>query len=65
MNKVEKVKPPVKKVEKKEVKVKKVETQVIPVKEYISGKEVISKKTVVINGKKYTEKTLIDGTTCL
>ena len=62
MNKVKKVKPPIKKVEKK---VEKVETPVIPAKEYISGKEVISKKTVVINGKKYTEKTLIDGTTCL
>ena len=59
MNKVEKVKPPVKKVE----KVEKVKTPVIPVKEYIGGKEVISKKTVVINGKKYTEATLINGTT--
>ena len=61
MKKVEKVKPPIKKVK----KVKKVKTPVIPVKEYIGGKEVISKKTVCINGKKYIEATLIDGSTTI
>jgi len=33
--------------------------------EKISGKEILSKKTVIINGKKYEELTLIDGSVTL
>ena len=72
MKKVEKkpIVKPVKKVIKEEVVIEKLEKlkDVVvkvetPVKEYIGGKEVIGKRTVEINGKKYIEVSLADGTT--
>lgn len=46
-------------------KVHKKASKKTPKKEYISGKEILSKKTVIINGKKYEELSLADGSKTL
>ena len=68
--KLTKVEPkkPVEKVEPKKVEPKAekpVEKPVEKTPEKVSGKEILSKKTVIINGKKYEELTLIDGSITL